>query len=117
MTIPVRLKVKANVYRHFFRNYTKETSAIPTTNQRPDGSRYFQKIPQRWRKHPNRVYMVKMIKQLSTFLPKFIAPDLIDRLKNGNVHGTHRDALFALADLGYWFITYQDHLKVKGWLK
>ena len=117
LTIPVLLKIQDNVYSYLFQNYTKETSTIPNTHQPSDGSHYFQKSPQLWRKHPNRVYMAKMIKRLSSFLPKFIAPDLTDRLKKGKIHGTQRDALFALTDLAYWFITYQDHLKIKGWMK
>ncbi|NLM37598.1 MAG: hypothetical protein GX202_05675, partial [Firmicutes bacterium] len=115
LTIPVRLKVQAKVYSQLFQSYTKETAAIPTTHQRPDGSHYFQKLPQRWRKRPNRVYLAKMIKQLSAFLPKFVAPDLTDRLNKEKVHGTQRDALFALADLACWFITYKNYLKIEGW--
>lgn len=111
------MKIQAKVYSQLFQNYTKETATIPNTHQRPDGSHYFQKSPQLWRKRPNLVYMAKMIKRLSSFLPGFVAPDLTDRLKKGKVHGTQRDALFALADLAYWFITYQEHLSIKEWMK
>jgi len=89
LTIPVPLKIQDKVYSHLFQNYTKETSAIPTTHQPSDGSHYFQKSPQLWRKHPNRVYMAKMIKRLASFLPKFVAPDLTDRLKRERFTGSN----------------------------
>ncbi|NLW56619.1 MAG: hypothetical protein GX050_08430, partial [Firmicutes bacterium] len=37
LTIPVTLKVQGKIYNQLFRNYTKETSAIPNTHQPADG--------------------------------------------------------------------------------
>jgi hypothetical protein len=58
-----------------------------------------------------------MIKQLPKFLPGFIKPELPEKLKKGKMTRAERDSLLSLADLAYWFETYKDHLKIRGWMK
>jgi asparagine synthetase B (glutamine-hydrolysing) len=117
LSIPVRLKVNEKIYGQIFRIISGKTATIPTTHQRPDKGRYFQKSPELWRNRQNRTYLGNTIKQLQKYLPGFIKPDLLARLKDGEIYRKERDSLFALADLAYWFELYKNHLNIKGWMK
>ena len=117
LSIPVRQKVNAKIYGQIFRIISGKTATIPTTHQRPNQSKYFRKSPELWRSRQNRTYLGKMIKQLQKFLPGFIKPDLLARLKDGEIYRKERDSLFALADLACWFELYKNHLNIKGWMK
>lgn len=117
MTIPVRLKVKTIIYRQLFKDYSGRTAVVPNTHQRPNDSRYFQKTSAIWPKRVNRRYLGHMINQLTPFLPEFVNPNLKEMLDKKDSSVMHRDVLFALADLAYWFVTYQNNLTIRGWMK
>ncbi len=117
LSIPVRLKVQSKIYDQIFRIVSDKTAVVPNTHQRPDHSRYFRKVPELWRNRHNRAYLAKMIKRLPKFLPGFIKPELPEKLKKGKMTRAERDSLLSLADLAYWFETYKDHLKIRGWMK
>ena len=117
LAIPVHLKVKTKIYRQLFTDYSGKTAVVPNTHQRPKDSRYFQKTSALWSKQVNRSYLGHIINQLTPFLPGFVNPSLKEKLSKKDPSVMHRDVLFALADLAYWFVTYQNNLTIRGWMK